>query len=73
MDITDLKQFREEMIAIAALIDEPDSIPGAIMRAHKVNSSTKWNPEEDARHCDDNIDAFLDDFDAAVDHMLHPP
>jgi len=66
MEVTDLSRFREDMIAIAALIDEPDSTPSALIRAHKTNSAEKWDAGEDARRGDANVESFLDDADAAV-------
>jgi hypothetical protein len=61
------------VLEIAAVIDAPDSTPNALMHAHKANSSVKWKAVEDANRCDENIDPFLADLDAAVESMIQPP
>ncbi len=61
----DEKLTRESLAEFAAQALAPDSVPGGIIQAKRINMSEKWDEEGDVERSKRNVDSYAKVLDAA--------
>ena len=73
MSLPSASKLREDLRQISRVISAPNSLPDQQMRAKRENNSSDWQPDEDARRCDANLDDYLDRFEEAAELLGSKP
>jgi hypothetical protein len=66
MKLQTAEQLRQEMEKIIDAVTAPDSLPGKIMHAKRINHSEDWDEKGDAERCDQGVSDTLDIAEKAV-------
>jgi hypothetical protein len=66
MRIQNVEQLRQEMEKIIDAVTAPDSVPGNIMRANRMNKSEDWDEKGDAERCDQAVADTLEIGEKAI-------